>query len=69
MKILTPLQEEFIYTFSKSPLKNRFFLTGGTALAAFYLEHRYSDDMDFFTEVKIFHYEKIRELTERVRHK
>ena len=24
-------------------------MTGGTALAGFYLHHRYSDDLDFFT--------------------
>lgn len=27
----------------------RFYLTGGTALAAYYLKHRVSDDLDFFT--------------------
>lgn len=27
-----------------------FFLTGGTALAEFYLHHRYSEDLDFFSE-------------------
>ena len=26
-----------------------FYLTGGTALSAFYFEHRFSDDLDFFT--------------------
>jgi hypothetical protein len=26
-----------------------FYLTGGTALSRFYLNHRYSDDLDFFT--------------------
>lgn len=31
-------------------LTNNFYLTGGTALAAFYLEHRYSEDLDFFSE-------------------
>ena len=25
-----------------------FYLTGGTALGRFYLNHRYSEDMDFF---------------------
>ena len=25
-----------------------FYLTGGTALGRFYLNHRYSDDLDFF---------------------
>ena len=27
-----------------------FYLTGGTALSAFYLHHRLSEDLDFFTE-------------------
>ncbi len=27
-----------------------FYLTGGTALAEFYLHHRYSEDLDFFSE-------------------
>lgn len=31
-------------------LTDNFYLTGGTALAAFYLEHRYSEDLDFFSE-------------------
>jgi predicted nucleotidyltransferase component of viral defense system len=30
-------------------LKDNFFLTGGTALSEFYLQHRYSEDLDFFT--------------------
>ena len=49
-KVLTSLQEEFIRFFAATPLKDSFFLTGGTALSAFYLEHRISEDMDFFTE-------------------
>jgi predicted nucleotidyltransferase component of viral defense system len=27
-----------------------FYLTGGTALAAYYLRHRLSEDLDFFAE-------------------
>jgi len=30
-------------------LNKYFFLTGGSALARYYLKHRYSDDLDFFT--------------------
>lgn len=30
-------------------LTTPFYLTGGTALGRFYLNHRYSDDLDFFT--------------------
>ena len=32
-----------------------FYLTGGTALSRFHLNHRYSDDLDFFThEINAF---------------
>lgn len=34
-------------------LARNFYLTGGTALAAFYLHHRYSEDLDFFSEKEI----------------
>ena len=29
---------------------NHFYLTGGTALSEFYLRHRFSEDLDFFSE-------------------
>lgn len=51
MRILTNMQEEIIKQISRTPLKDSFFLTGGTALSAFYLQHRYSEDLDFFTEI------------------
>lgn len=38
---------------SNSFLAETFYLTGGTALAAFYLGHRYSEDLDFFSEKEI----------------
>jgi len=31
-------------------LCSQFYLTGGTALAGFYFQHRYSEDLDFFSE-------------------
>lgn len=49
MKILTPLQSKFLQLFFQSYLKNDFFLSGGTALSAFYFQHRLSEDLDFFT--------------------
>ncbi len=50
-KILTENQAAFLERLRDSPfLKENFYLTGGTALAAFYLEHRYSEDLDFFSE-------------------
>ncbi len=50
MKILTPLQQDFLKAFSRTALKESFYFTGGTALSAFYLQHRLSEDMDFFGE-------------------
>jgi len=45
--ILSALQWEFLsFFFNGAP---PFFLTGGTALSAFYLQHRYSEDLDLFT--------------------
>ncbi len=45
--ILSALQWEFLsFFFQGAP---PFFLTGGTALSAFYLGHRYSEDLDLFT--------------------
>lgn len=49
MEILTPLQRQTLLLIGQTPLKSSFYLTGGTALAAFYLYHRYSVDLDFFT--------------------
>jgi hypothetical protein len=48
--ILTPLQRKVLVALFSDPwFHEHFYLTGGTALAAFYLKHRYSDDLDFFT--------------------
>jgi predicted nucleotidyltransferase component of viral defense system len=51
---LAPRQASFLAEVGKSELLARqFYLTGGTALAAFYLRHRYSDDLDFFSEEEV----------------
>lgn len=48
--ILTPLQKKIMrILFSDSWFHSVFFLTGGTALSAYYLQHRLSEDLDFFT--------------------
>lgn len=47
--VLTSYQVQILRTFFASSLGKQFFLTGGTALAAFYLGHRQSQDLDFFT--------------------
>lgn len=43
---LYPLQDKVLKILSK--IKTKFYLTGGTALSRGYLNHRYSDDLDFF---------------------
>ncbi|MBN1658702.1 MAG: nucleotidyl transferase AbiEii/AbiGii toxin family protein [Anaerolineae bacterium] len=47
--ILTPSQAAFLERFFATDVSRRFFLTGGTALAAFHLHHRLSHDLDLFT--------------------
>ncbi len=45
--ILTPKQLNFLELVSKEKqLTSRFYFTGGTALAEFYLQHRLSEDID-----------------------
>ncbi|MGD2085485.1 MAG: nucleotidyl transferase AbiEii/AbiGii toxin family protein [Candidatus Aminicenantes bacterium] len=50
--ILTPLQREVLAFFSKIKDSTYFLLTGGSALAEFYLGHRKSFDLDMFTSEK-----------------
>lgn len=51
--ILTPKQLKFLELVQKdSQITKRFYLTGGTALAEFYLKHRLSEDIDLFCEVE-----------------
>ena len=52
--ILTPDQALFLECFARHrQLADAFYLTGGTALAAFYLGHRHSEDLDFFSDAEI----------------
>ncbi|MFT5207693.1 MAG: putative nucleotidyltransferase component of viral defense system [Candidatus Omnitrophota bacterium] len=51
--ILTPLQVTVLKAlFKDKEFSKHFYLTGGTALAGFYLYHRYSDDLNFFTHAE-----------------
>jgi len=53
MAILTPIQKQVLNQIKKSAfLRNNFYFTGGTVLSEFYLQHRYSDNLDFFSENK-----------------
>ena len=44
---LYPLQDKVLQVLS--PINTVFYLTGGTVLSRHYFNHRYSDDLDFFT--------------------
>lgn len=46
-KALTPLKRDFLEAFFER--NQSFYITGGSALGVFYLEHRFSYDLDFFT--------------------
>lgn len=51
MSVLTPHQKQIFNQIEKGQfIKSNFYFTGGTALSEFYLKHRYSEDLDFFSE-------------------
>ena len=50
--VLTPFQNEVLSFFFKIKDSVYFLLTGGSALAEFYLGHRKSFDLDIFTTEK-----------------
>lgn len=52
MEILTGIQKKILHCLSFLPDREAFYLTGGTALSAFFLHHRKSRDLDFFTPVE-----------------
>lgn len=47
--LLTPFQKKVLKAFTEIEESKAFYLTGGTALSAFYLAHRLSEDFDLFT--------------------
>ena len=52
MAVLTSLQKAILSAFAGVSDSQEFYLTGGTALAEFYLKHRKSLDLDFFTSTE-----------------
>ncbi|OGD65906.1 hypothetical protein A3F08_00505 [Candidatus Berkelbacteria bacterium RIFCSPHIGHO2_12_FULL_36_9] len=67
-EILSKTQKQFIDFFkNQKKLANIFYLTGGTALANYYLHHRYSDDLDFFTHKENLDGKIALELMEKVK--
>ena len=63
--ILLPYQIEILKKFFQSPLTKDFFLTGGTALSAFYFAHRDSKDFDFFS-IKPFNFKLIDDMVKKI---
>lgn len=52
--ILTVIQKKALRCIaSDTVVNNNFYLSGGTALAEYYLHHRLSEDLDFFSENEI----------------
>ena len=52
LQVLTKEQQIILSEVGKDPYFNDFYFTGGTALSAYYLQHRYSEDLDFFSKDK-----------------
>jgi len=51
--LLSTKQKQFLQYVSGEPhLNKQFYLSGGTALSEYYLQHRYSEDLDFFSELE-----------------
>lgn len=63
--ILLPFQIQILEQFFSSPLARSFFLTGGTALSAFYFGHRESRDFDLFS-IEDFNAQQTRVLVEKI---
>lgn len=51
--VLSDFQLKVLNYWAKTSLSKKFYLAGGTALAQFYLQHRKSEDLDFFTESEL----------------
>lgn len=53
VSVITQKQKLILESISSNQyLRQNFYFTGGTALSEYYLHHRYSDDLDFFSEEK-----------------
>lgn len=65
--ILTKEQLRALEEIGKSDIAKFFYLTGGTALSEFYLRHRFSDDLDLFTDAEEFPQLAVETLIEKIR--
>jgi len=51
--VLSDFQKKTLNLFKRSVLAKSYYLAGGTALAEYYLQHRKSEDLDFFTQEEL----------------
>jgi len=51
--VLTQTQKLFLELLGKQKFSQKFYLSGGTALAEFYIPYRFSEDLDFFSEQEV----------------
>lgn len=51
--ILTKIQLLFLELLGEETFSKKFYLSGGTALAGFYIPYRFSEDLDFFSEEEV----------------
>lgn len=48
-EVLNDKQKQVLLAVGQEPMLAGFYLTGGTALAVYYFQHRFSEDLDFFS--------------------
>lgn len=63
---LTNSQKTTLSLLSKSPLSDKFYLSGGTLLACHYLKHRRSEDLDFFSQEQ-FSFEEVNQFIQQLK--
>lgn len=63
----TPIQKRFLTALLSDPfIRDTFYLTGGTALSACYLNHRQSEDIDLFSQTPLDEPRIVRSITEHI---
>lgn len=65
---LTSSQKIALAVLSSSSLRDKFYWTGGTLLSCYYLHHRLSFDLDFFSEEK-FGFDEINPVVNEIKNK
>lgn len=65
--VLTEKQKQFLDSLSsESYFCQHYYFTGGTPLSAFYLQHRFSEDIDLFSEEEEVHVQSVRAFLKKI---